>query len=375
MARVTFPYESVPRLRVAFLGTSGHALRNYLPSLAYIPVDLVALWDPDSLRAEVFARQFGAASWYTDLDRMLRETAPDAVFICVEGYDATGPLSTELVARCFQAGCHVWCDKPVAAHAATARKLIRLRDGAGRIAAVGAKTMHNPAYARAREIVLDPAFGEATSFSIRYPLRVPRVPGSDLADREVRSCLNHVWHPVGAALLTMGPIADIDYRGARAGGGGVAIASFRSGAVGTFHFSAGQASTSPLERLEIVGEGSNVTVDNAAHLTWYRRTKAGEYGRAETYFTDTDGAPVTWQPELSLGQLYNNNNFMQGYALSLISFVEAVGLHRMPEQGTLEDASEILRVFELIIGWGDDAGSAAGAVAADREAIVRRGSL
>jgi predicted dehydrogenase len=348
--KVTFAHEAETLLRVAFLGTSGHAFRNYLPSLAYAPVDLVALWDPDARRAEAFARQFGASSWYTNLDALLQQTTPAAVLIGVEGFDGDEPLAAGLMARCLEAGCHVWTDKPVAAHVSTVHDLIALRDRVDRLAAVGAKTMHNPAYVKTREIVRDPAFGRPTSFSARYPLHVPRHPQTPLTDKAARSCLNHIWHPIGVALLTLGPIESIAFLPAPTGGGGVAAATFSGGTVGTFHCAAGQAQTSFLERLEIVGEGSNVVVHNAAHLTWYRPGRVGDYGRTPSYLTGNDIGPLTWQPELSLGQLYNNNNFMQGYAQSVIAFVDAV-MNNLPlSQGTLEDAIEILRVFEMLMG-------------------------
>jgi predicted dehydrogenase len=350
LTSITFAHEAATRLRVAFLGTSGHAFRNYLPSLPYAAVELVALWDPKPDRAEAFARQFGASAWYTDVDQLLADTAPDAALIGVEGFDGDEPASTQLMARCLEAGCHVWTDKPVAADVAMVEQLIAIRDRVGKVAAVGAKTMHNPAYVKAREIVREAAFGRTTSFACRYPLHVPSEPGSSPSDKVFRSCLNHIWHPVGVALLTVGAIETIDCRPAPAGGGAVATAAFAGGTVGTFHFTAGQAQTSPLERVEIVGEGSNVVVDNAAHITWYRPGQIGEYGRTPTFTTSNDVAPLTWHPELSLGQLYNNNNFMQGYAQSIISFVDAVLLGRPLASGTLEDAAEILRVFEMLIG-------------------------
>ena len=52
MAGITFGYEASRRLRVAFLGTSGHGFRNFLPTLPFAPVELVALWDDDRSRGE-----------------------------------------------------------------------------------------------------------------------------------------------------------------------------------------------------------------------------------------------------------------------------------------------------------------------------------
>lgn len=347
MNRVAYAHEVARPLRAAFVGTAGHAFRNHLPSLPYAPIDLVALCDPDPVKAKAFARMFGASSWYTDLDQLLSDARPEAVLIAVTGFDGDQPAATSLVARCLRAECHVWVDKPVAADPGAVDDLIALRDQVGRTVAVGIKTMHYPAYRQLRKIVSSPEFGTPSSFTCRYPLHLPPRPGLPLTDPAVRSCLTHMWHPFGAALLTMGRIACLSHQ-ISPDGGGVATATYRSGAVGSFHFSAGQAETSPLERLEVVGSMTNAVVDNATHLTWYRRAELGEYGRTPTYLTDIDHGPVTWQPELTLGQLYNNANFFQGYAPSLIEFARAAITGEPIRHGTLEDARHILAVFDAL---------------------------
>ncbi len=128
----------------------------------------------------------------------------------------------------------------------------------------------------------------------------------------------------------------------------MALATFVNGAVGAFHFGAGQAGTSPLERLEIVGEGANVVVENAVHLIYYRPGSPGPYGRTPSYLTDVGQAPVSWEPEMSLGQIYNTNNFFQGYAPSIIAFARAALGGPALAYGTLEDALEIVKLFEAL---------------------------
>ena len=335
-------------MRTAFLGTSGHAFRNFLPSLPYAPLELVALWDTDAGRAEAFARQFGAPRWYTDVDRLLDEADPEAVLIAAEGMDGDEPRNTGLMARCLERGCHAWTDKPLATSAAGAARLIEIRDRVGKVAGVGIKTMFYPTYQRVREIVRDPAFGRPVSMTVRYPLHVPHRADLPATDRGVRSCLGHLWHPFGAALAVIGPIEHLYVEAAHAGGGGVAIARFVQGTVGAFHFSAGRSGTSPLEFLEVVGEGANVTVENAARLTYYRPGSPGSYGRCPSFLTEAGQAPLVWEPELSLGQLYNNNNFIQGYAPSIIAFAQAALGSAPLACGTLEDAREVLKIFDAL---------------------------
>jgi predicted dehydrogenase len=348
MQPVTFAFETERRLHVAFLGTSGHAFRNFLPNLPYLPIELVALWDPDQDRGSAFARQFGARRSYTDIDRLYAEAAPEAVMIGVEGFDGDEPRNVALMAQALAAGCHAWTDKPLAASVAAARRLIALRERAGKVAGVGIKTMVYPAHAKAREIIADPAFGRPLSFTTRYPLHIPSRAGLPSSDAAVRSCLGHLWHPFGTALALIGPLATLSVEPAVSGNGGVALARFRNGTVGTFHFSAGQSAMSPLERTEVVGEGANLVIENAIRLIYYRKGSVGPYGRTVSFFGDNDSAPLVWEPEMSLGQLYNSNNFIQGYAPSMSAFAEAALGGAPLTRGTLEDAVEVLKVYELL---------------------------
>lgn len=347
-APLVFAHEAERRLRVAVLGTSGHAFRNYLPSFPFAPAELVALWDPDAARAAAFARQFGAPYGTDNLDDLFAGAAPEAVLIATETFDGDEPSNVALVERAFAAGCHVFTDKPLAASVATAARLIAARDRAGRVGMVGMKTMFYPAHDKVRQIVRDPAFGRPVSFTVRYPLHVPTRPGLPLDDPTVRSCLNHIWHPIGTVLATLGPVRDFRLTPAPAGGGGVAVATLESDAVGTFHFSAGQAGTSPLERFEVVGEGANVIVENAVRVASYRRGPRGVYGRTPTHLTDDAYGPLVWEPEMTLGQLYNTNNFAQGYAPSLIAFAHAALGGSPPDAGRFEDAATALAIFEAM---------------------------
>jgi predicted dehydrogenase len=349
---VVFAHEAERRQRVAVLGTSGHAFRNYLPVLPFVPVEYVAQWDPDLARAKAFARQFGAGdAGYDDVAALLRAHAPEAVWIATDEVEADGrTVQPRLIAQCLAAGCHVFCDKPVASTAAEVRELIRLRDGAGRTVAVGAKTMHYPTYSRVRALLDDPAagFGALVSLTARYPLTVPPRGGLPHADRARRACLGHVWHPAGAALRVGGPLRRLHVFADAGGRNAVVAGHFRSGAVVGFHFPRTKSGFSPLEHLEAVGEGANAVVENAARLTYYRKGSPGPYGRMADMLSPLADGPLRWEPELSLGTLYNDHNFIQGYGQSLLHFTAAALAGRPVAVGTLEDALEILKVFEAL---------------------------
>src|SRR6185369_12106241 len=121
---------------------------------------------------------------------------------------------------------------------------------------------------------------------------------------------------------------------------------FVSGAVGVLHLASGASGMSPLERVEVVGRGANLVVDNGMRLTYYRRGRTPDYGRSESYMVDEAYAPLVWEPEFSLGQLYNNNMFTLGYAQEVRHFCDCVLSGEAPTRGTLAEVAEIMTLFE-----------------------------
>ena len=356
--QVRFAHESVSRTRIALLGTSGHAFRNYLPVFPFLPVELVGVWDPDQDLARAFAMQFGAGDRaYDDVGTLLRDQRPDAVVIGSDAVNEDGRTrQTELVMECLHWGCHVFCDKPVASTVSDVRGLIRARDHARRVVGIGIKTMHYPTHSRAHDIVNDPneRFGDLASISIKYPLHVPSTGGRIGSDPVVRSCLGHVWHPFGTALRIAGPLASLRVIFDRGGNNSIVTARFRNGAVGTFHFPRTRSSMSPLEHVEVVGQGAEIVIDNAVRITYYRRASPGPYGRTIDMLTPLETAPIVWTPEFTLGQLYNNHNFIQGYGQSVAHFLDAITANQPVTIGSLEDALEILKIHEALCAGPDE---------------------
>ncbi|MEN4042848.1 MAG: Gfo/Idh/MocA family oxidoreductase [Anaerolineaceae bacterium] len=97
-------------LRVAIIGTARRSDYLYGPILAAMPqeVELVSVWG----RREQAARQLGerlGAPWYTDLERLVRETAPEIGIVSV-AYGANGEVGLMAV----EAGLHVLLETPIA---------------------------------------------------------------------------------------------------------------------------------------------------------------------------------------------------------------------------------------------------------------------
>lgn len=342
--RYNFEYER--RLKACFIGAGGHAYRNVYPTFRYAPVDLVGICDLSKERADGFANVFGAERTYTDHNEMLRAEKPEVVFI-VTSYATNGRVqATDLARDAVEAGAHVWMEKPTAASQAEVEGLMTLSASTGKNIMTGLKKTFFPAIEKLKDIISSPDFGRLTSLTVRYPQSLPRPElRGDL--NAMRSFLDHIYHPGAILSYLAGPIDRASFEWEPVGGASFAMLRFKSGAVGTLHLAAGASGSSPLERIEAIGEGSNAVVENGVKLTHYRKARMPSYGRAASWIQPEESAALLYEPEFSLGQLYNNNMFTLGYVPEVLHFCEAVLEGRAIEKGRLEVALEIMKLFDF----------------------------
>jgi len=102
--------ESKRPLRVAIIGTAARSDYMYGPILKALSdeVELVSIWG----RSTDSARRLGESlrvPWYTDLDQLVRETAPDIGIVSVN-YHANGQVGLLAVEH----GLHVLLETPIA---------------------------------------------------------------------------------------------------------------------------------------------------------------------------------------------------------------------------------------------------------------------
>jgi predicted dehydrogenase len=378
---VTYQFEYDQRIRCAFIGAGGHSYRNVYPAFQYAPVDLVAVCDIREGRAATYARMFGAAHHYTDHRVMLEREEPEAVFI-ITSYDPdTGRVqATDLAIDCMRAGAHVWMEKPAAASVAEVRALQEASLETERVVLVGLKKIFTPAIQKVEQLLASEEFGPVSSIYVRYPQALPppdhrhymslpshpqerfAMPaekakqGDSTAPSEMDQLsigtgmlnfLDHIYHP--AAILThlLGPVERFYYEWEPVTGSSVASLRFPSGAIGTLHLAAGIAGSSPLERLEVIGRDANIVVDNGVRITYYRPgADRGPYGRDASYLVHDAVAPLSWEPEFSLGTLSNKNLFYLGYVPEILHFCTSVQSGMPPQKGTLENALAIMQLYE-----------------------------
>ncbi len=341
-------YERV--VRVGFVGCGSHAFRNIYPALQFLPVRLAAVCDLDVGRAEGFARQFGAEAAYGSVGDMLTHEGLEAVIV-VTNYDERGrPRYPVIAQEALAAGMHVWIEKPPAATLAEIEALQAAADAAGKNVAVGFKKMFAPGNEKAKELIDAPDFGAISLATFQYPLRVPTVDEmARYADGEgldeVVSFLDHICHPASLMLMLLGMPKTLSCQ-VGANGGSSATFTFESGAAATLAMSHGVPMGPLFERTMIVGDGQAVTVENNIRVTLHRQPGLG-YGDEPDFFgPGLDGASLGWEPEFSLGQLYNKGLFTLGYWGELYEFVSSIIEDRSPSKGTLQDAWNVTRIFE-----------------------------
>jgi predicted dehydrogenase len=345
---IHYNFEYDWRARVGFVGCGGHAWRNVLPAFQYAPVELVAVADPIEERAAAYARQFGARAHYTGHKEMLaaEQHDLDAVFVVTDHDEMGRPQYPGIAIDAMQAGVHVWIEKPPAATVDEVEAMRTVERETGRFVQVGFKKMFFPAIARTKEIVSRRAeFGELSQIYVRYPQDLPALDDRHDAAKMV-GFLDHFFHPASIVQLIAGAPSTMSYVREPANGGTLTTLTFPTGAIGVVHLPAGQSGRAPLERLEVVGRGANVVVDNGVDLTYYRRGGFPSYGRSATWIGPDAEAPLRWQRESSLGQLYNMSLFAQGYAPEVIAFCECVRDDRRPSYANLDDALTMMRWYE-----------------------------
>lgn len=342
-----------PRLRVGFIGCGSHAFRNIYPTLRFLPVELAAVCDLDATRAALFARQFGAARHYTDHQRMLAAEALEAVFIVTSYDERRRPRYPALAIDCLGAGCHVWMEKPPAAACAEVERMQAAATAARRQAAVGFKKAFSPANRRAHRLIASGVYGRATLTTMQYRQRIPTPEEFDAYARGAQplapgsAFLDHLCHPVSGMLAMFGMPASLWYARSFSGAGS-AVFEYGDGLVVSLALNAEASRVGGMERTIVTLErGYELMVENNIRLALHGPMQA-TYAATGDFFADEayDGSP-TWEPEFSLGTLYNKAEFIQGFYDELADFVNAARENRLPAVGgRLQQAWEATRIFE-----------------------------
>ncbi len=123
-------------LRVGLVGTGGIMkgahMSGWLPLRDEGRVELTAACDVRKESAEALALEHGIARVFTDYQEMLKAMEFDVIDIATPN-----AFHAPIAQAAFKAGCHVYCEKPLAPTPADVQKLIKARDAAGKLLMTG----------------------------------------------------------------------------------------------------------------------------------------------------------------------------------------------------------------------------------------------
>jgi predicted dehydrogenase len=135
------------RLRVGVVG-AGRFGALHLRTLADLPVEVVALCDPDAGRAAEVAGRYGVPRRHRSLDELLGSEDVELVDVVSDERS-----HAELVTMALEAGRHVFVEKPLALSSADADRLAALARDRGRVVVTGQISRFAAPYAHVRSVL------------------------------------------------------------------------------------------------------------------------------------------------------------------------------------------------------------------------------
>jgi hypothetical protein len=152
---------------------------------------------------------------------------------------------------------------------------------------------------------------------------------------------------VSLLLYLMGMPARLYYERA-SGGAGVATFSYADGRVATLLLTHGAAGNGGMERTMLLSDrGGQVLVENNLTVTLHRDAPGRGYGSSPSYYAgEPSQTSAVWQPEFSLGQLYNKGIFLLGYWGEVNEFARSILEKRPLARCHLQHAWQVTRLFE-----------------------------
>jgi len=338
---MSYQREFKKKLNVAMVGVGSHAYRNILPIMTYLPVSLRAICDIDEERARVTAAQYGAKGVYTNAGEMYRSEELDAVFLCV-----SAQLHPQLACEAFDAGLHVWLEKPPAIRASEIEEMIRHRKD--RVSVVGFKKAFMPSTQKVIEIYSTEGYGPLKSILAVYSMTIPENGAEVLRERKYVNLLNNGCHPLSLMIAVGGSVSAVTAHRA-AHGGGICVLEFENGAIGNFHLAHGGNNSQPLERYSFFGNHCHTVIDNGLRVT-FQRGIPNEYGITTNYAPEGfDSGAVVWEPQNCSATLENKALFTQGMYDEMWYFCDQILAGKPAVKGSLEFALEVMKVYEAAL--------------------------
>lgn len=339
---MTYQREYEQTLRVGLVGVGSHVYRNILPALHFLPVTLVGVCDINKELVERTAQEYGVRS-FTDAADMFANADLDAVLICV------GPRQhPQLVIQAFEAGLHVWVEKPPGVRATDVEAMMSAVGD--RTCVVGYKKAYRPAVRKAKELAAAPDFGELRSLLAVYPMTIPR-DGAGVLDRgDTPNWLRNGCHPLSAMVALGGEVESVQtVRGPGELAHGAVHLQFTSGAIGTLFLAGSSLPGARMERYELRSDGRRIVIEDSAKVV-YDRGIPFEYSRQRNFtHPGLDSGSVVWEVEHNLATLENMSFFVQGIVDELLDFCTSALDGGSKPQCDLSFALHVTRIYEAAL--------------------------
>ncbi len=314
------------KAKVGFIGCGRHATTNLYPALRHAPLELVATCARHLEKARHQAQLFGAPRAYDDYLVMLDEEELDAILVVVDA-EQHYKMAREALER----GLAVFVEKPPAPDAARAKELIEVSRRAGKGLMVGFQKRFAPAYGEAKRLIARPH---------HIALKFCVGPTGSVREYLMEIAIHHL----DLARFFVGEVERL-YAERAVEGAGLSLAvslKFVGGAVGTMHLSNRGAWAKPNERVELMGQGVSVVVDNVVNLTCHQNT-ASPPG-----LVPPDGEKsLTWQPNFTVPTAENQSLFLNGYVYEIRHFAQTV-LRSQPPSPDIYDGHQALKLVEAL---------------------------
>jgi predicted dehydrogenase len=160
------------RIRIGVLGAARIAPLALLRPARSVPeVEVLAVAARDEGRARRFAARHGIARVHPGYAELVADPELDAVY-----NPLPNALHCEWTIRALEAGKHVLCEKPLAANADEARRMVAAADRAGRVLVEAFHWRYHPLAERMKSVVAGGALGRVrhVEASLCIPLVLPR---------------------------------------------------------------------------------------------------------------------------------------------------------------------------------------------------------
>ncbi|MBS4206961.1 Gfo/Idh/MocA family oxidoreductase [Bacillus sp. FJAT-50079] len=189
-------------LEIGIVGVGGIARGRHIPAFQKLTGEVLikGVTDVQLERAQAVAKEFDIPNVYKTYEEMLQHV--DAVIICTPN-----KFHAELTIAAFQAGVHVFCEKPMALSVAECEEMVAAAKTAGKVLAIGYHYRSMKQVQAAKAIMESDEIGNPLVIRVQA-LRRRQVPGWGVfTNRELQgggSLIDYGCHMLDLALWLVG---------------------------------------------------------------------------------------------------------------------------------------------------------------------------